>query len=214
MEPSAFSCRVLAAYAPLRVTMQRKRPCGDLSMLYNGCLKNLVSQSPNRNRIKGGIKRMDILRMTYEAIEKQEMVNFLRGEKEYMVEVSQYAPIAELPDVGKILSRGIYKAYKVNMYIKNEFEQALYSMLEMSDYDVYIVCLYLASQIFKEKNELSPFTIDKHGYLFKIKGEIEKRKASLQNGIVYPNGYENENAWNELKRLKDVFKEEYNLILF
>ena len=26
---------------------------------------------------------MDILRMTYEAIEKQEMVNFLRGEKEY-----------------------------------------------------------------------------------------------------------------------------------
>ncbi len=120
---------------------------------------------------------MNVLRMTYEAIEKQEMVNFLRGEKEYIVKVSQYAPIAELPDVGKILSRGIYKAYKVDMYIKNEFEQALYSMLEMSDYDVYIVCLYLASQLFKEKNELSPFAIDKQDFLFKIKGEIEKQKA-------------------------------------
>lgn len=162
----------------------------------------------------GGIERMDILQMTYEAIEKQEMVNFLRGEKQYMVEVSRYAPVAELPDVGKILSKGIYKAYKVNMNIKNEFEQALYLMLEMSDYDVYIVCLYLASQLFKEKNELSPFALDKQDFLFKIKGEIEKRKVSLQNGIVYPNGYKNENAWNELKRFKDVFKEEYNLILF
>lgn len=94
---------------------------------------------------------MDILQMTYEAIDNHEMINFLRGEKEYMVEMSQYAPVAELPDVGKILSRGIYKAYQDNAHIKNEFEQALYSMLEMSDYDVYIVCLYLASQFFKEK---------------------------------------------------------------
>lgn len=157
---------------------------------------------------------MDILQMTYEAIEKQEMINFLRGEKQYMVEVSQYAPVAELPDVGKILSRGIYKAYKVNVYIKNEFEQALYSMLEMSDYDVYIVCLYLASQLFKEKNKLSPFEIDKQDFITKLKEEIEKRKTSLQNGIVYPNGYHNKKAWEELKRFKDVFKEEYNMILF
>ena len=35
MEPSAFSWRILAAYAPLRATMQRKRACGDLSVLYD-----------------------------------------------------------------------------------------------------------------------------------------------------------------------------------
>lgn len=157
---------------------------------------------------------MDILQMTYEAIEKQEMINFLRGDKEYMVEVSQYAPVAELPDVGKILSRGIYKVYKININIKNEFEQALYSMLEMSDYDIYMVCLYLASQLFKEKNKLSPFEINKQDLLFKLKGEIEKRKTSLQNGIVYPNGYQNKKVWDELNRFKDLFKEEYNLILF
>lgn len=147
---------------------------------------------------------MDILQMTYEAIDNHEMINFLRGEKEYMVEMSQYAPVAELPDVGKILSRGIYKAYQDNAHIKNEFEQALYSMLEMSDYDVYIVCLYLASQFFKEKNKLAPFEIEKQLFLSKLKGEIEKRKTSLQNGIVYPNGFQNKKVWDEIKRLKCI----------
>lgn len=157
---------------------------------------------------------MDILQMTYEAIEKQEIIKFLRGENEYMIEASQYAPAAELPDVGKILSRGIYRAYKDNAYIKNELEHALASMLEMADYDVYIVCLYLASQLFKEKNKLSPFEMDKQNILKKLKGEIERRKASIQNGIIYPNGYQNEKAWDELERFKKVFKVEYNLVLF
>lgn len=157
---------------------------------------------------------MDILQMTYEAMNKHEMINFLRGEKEYMVEVSQYAPVAEVPDVGKILSRGIYKAYQDNVQIKSEFEQALHSMLEMSDYDVYIVCLYLASQLFKEKNELAPFKIDTQFFLLKLKAEMVKRKTTLQNGVVYPNGYQNKKVWDEIIRLKDVFREEYNLILF
>lgn len=157
---------------------------------------------------------MDILQMTYEAMNKHEMINFLRGEKEYMVEVSQYAPVAEVPDVGRILSRGIYKAYQDNVQIKSEFEQALHSMLEMSDYDVYIVCLYLASQLFKEKNELSPFKIDEQFLLSKLEAEIVKRKTTLQNGIVYPNGYQNKKVWDEITRLKNVFREEYNLILF
>lgn len=155
---------------------------------------------------------MDILQMTYRATEKHELIPFLRGEDEYMVEPSQYAPVAELPDVGKILSKGIYRAYKNNLYIKNEFEQALYLMLEMSDYDVYIVCHYLASQFFKEQNKLSPFEIEKQNLLFKLNREIEKRKTSLQNGVVYPNGYQNKKAWDELMHFKNVFKEEYHLI--
>lgn len=157
---------------------------------------------------------MDILQMTYEAMNKHEMINFLRGEKEYMVEVSQYAPVAEVPDVGKILSRGIYKAYQDNVQIKSEFEQALHSMLEMSDYDVYIVCLYLASQLFKEKNELAPFKIDTQFFLLKLKAEMVKRKTTLQNGVVFPNGCQNKKVWDEIIRLKNVFREEYNLILF
>ena len=38
LEPSALGWRTLTAYVPLRATMQRKRPCIDLSTLYNGSL--------------------------------------------------------------------------------------------------------------------------------------------------------------------------------
>lgn len=157
---------------------------------------------------------MDILCITYRSLEKKELINFLRGDKEYMVELSQYAPVAELPDTGKILSKGIYRVYKEDKHIKIEYEQALLSMLEMSDYDVYIVCIYLTSQLFKEKNALSPFVIEKQKILVKLKEEIEKRKTLIQNGIDYPNGYQNKKAWQELERFNNVCKEEYNLTLF
>ena len=54
---------------------------------------------------------MDIENMLLRAISKQEIISFLRGEGEYMVENSQYAPGAGLTDVGKVLSKGIYKIY-------------------------------------------------------------------------------------------------------
>lgn len=85
------------------------------------------------------------------------MIKFLCGEGEYMVETSQYAPEAELTDVGKVLSKGIYKLYRYNDNIEQKFEESLLKMLDMSDFDIYMVCLYLMSQMFKEKNGLSPF---------------------------------------------------------
>ena len=157
---------------------------------------------------------VDILQMISISLDKKELISFLRGSKGYLIEASQYAPTAELPDVGKILSRGIYKVYEEDKNIKNEYEQALFSMLKMTDYDVYIVCVYLASQMFKEKNKLSPFIISKQKILKELKVEIEKRKESIQLGVVYPSGYKNNKAWDELLRFKKIFKEEYDLVLF
>lgn len=157
---------------------------------------------------------MDILQMTYMSFEKKELISFLRGDKEYMVESSQYAPGAELTDVGKVLSRGIYKAYKEHNFIKKEYEQALLSMLHMTDFDVYIVCLYLISQLFKEKNDLSPFKMERKQILIKLKEEINKRELQIQIGILYPSGYQNKKAWEELERFNSVCKEEYELALF
>ena len=36
MEPSVLRHRILVPYVPLRATMQRKRACVDLYILYNG----------------------------------------------------------------------------------------------------------------------------------------------------------------------------------
>lgn len=157
---------------------------------------------------------MDIFKMTDIAMQNKQLINLLRGDDEYMIETSQYAPGAELTDVGKVLSRGIYKVYEQQMKIKKEYENSLMQMLDKTNFDVYLVCLYIVSQLFKEKNDLSPFILDKTYILDKLSNEISIRKKDIVGGIVYPSGYVNTKAWDELERFKIVCKEEYQIKLF
>lgn len=155
---------------------------------------------------------MDIENMLSSAIINNEMISFLRGEGKYMIEVSQYSPQAGLTDVGKVLSKGIYKVYRHNNNIKQEFERCLLQMLDMSDFDIYMVCLYLISQLFKEKNGLSPFVLSKDLILNRLTCRIDEREDYLKKGIAYPNGYVNTNAMTEIQRFRMVGKEEYNVL--
>ena len=98
---------------------------------------------------------MEYTEMLYEAIQKEELILFLKGEKEYNITPSQYTPAAEPTDVSKVLSKVIYKVYETDSSIKEEFEEALLIMLGETDYDVYVAVLYLMSELFKEKNGLS-----------------------------------------------------------
>lgn len=157
---------------------------------------------------------MDVLEMTNIAFERHEFINFLRGDGEYMIETSQYSPDAEITDVSKVLSRGIYKAYKFHNEIMNEYEKSLMLMLGKTDFDVYLVCVYLVNQLFKEWNGLSPCVIEKNFILEKLGKEMEKRKSTIKNGIIYPSGYKNLKAWEEIERFNMVCKEKYQVSLF
>lgn len=140
------------------------------------------------------------------------MIKFLCGEGDYMVETSQYAPEAELTDVGKVLSKGIYKLYRYNDNIEQKFEESLLKMLDMSDFDIYMVCLYLMSQMFKEKNGLSPFVLKKDVIIKNLSLRINERKNYIEKGITYPSGYINTRAMVEIQRFRMVSKEEYGII--
>lgn len=155
---------------------------------------------------------MSIEKKLLNAIEKKEIIKFLRGEGEYMVEASQYAPCAEVTDVGVVLSKGIYKVYANDNSIKQKFEESLLQMLDHSDFDVYLVCLYLISQLFKEKNGLSPFELSKNLIIEKLTTRLNERKKDIKSGIEYPNGYINTNAMEEIQSFRMVCKEEYSLL--
>lgn len=94
---------------------------------------------------------MDIIQMIYNAQAKNEFIDFLCGSEDYMVEPSQYAPGADITDVGKVLSKGVYKIYSIDNNIKKEYEESLLKMTNISDFHIYMVCNYLLSQLFKEK---------------------------------------------------------------
>lgn len=155
---------------------------------------------------------MNIEQMILKAIDNNEMIKFLRGEGEYLIETSQYTQEAELTDVGKILSKGIYIIYRYDKGIKLRFEEDLLKMIDMSDFDIYMVCIYLMSQLFKEKNGLSPFKLSKNIILRNLKLKISEREIYIKEGIKYPTGYVNDHAMEEIQRFRIVAKEEYNII--
>lgn len=155
---------------------------------------------------------MNIEQMILKAIDNNEMIKFLRGEGEYLIETSQYTQEAELTDVGKILSKGIYIIYRYDKSINLRFEEDLLKMIDMSDFDIYMVCIYLMSQLFKEKNGISPFKLSKNIILRNLKLKISEREIYIKEGIKYPTGYVNDHAMEEIERFRIVAKEEYNII--
>ena len=157
---------------------------------------------------------MEYTEMLYEAIQKEELILFLKGEKEYNITPSQYTPAAEPTDVSKVLSKVIYKVYETDSSIKEEFEETLLIMLGETDYDVYVAVLYIMSELFKEKNGLSPFNINISSILPKLKCEVLQREESFKEGIVYSNGFVSSKVWDNLERFNHVCKEEYGIELF
>ena len=159
---------------------------------------------------------MEIKQMLEEALQKGEFIEFLRGENGYMVEQSEFSPGAGVTDTSEILMEGIYEEYKENKEIKRIFEQGMLKMLDMTDFDVYMVTLYLLDYYFDITNDLWVFKLDNiQQILEKLKREIGKRKARIQKyGIEGPDNYDNIYAWEMLERFKFVFKRDYNIELF
>ena len=61
---------------------------------------------------------MDEKNKLTKAINNNEVLEFLKGEGEYLIESSQYSPEAGQVDIGKVLSKGVYQLYKENSSIK------------------------------------------------------------------------------------------------
>lgn len=156
---------------------------------------------------------MEIDKMLLKAISQEKTIEFLRGEGEYMIETSQYSPDACITDVSKVLSKGIYKVYESDTRIKGMFEDCLIKMIDISDFDIYMVCQYLLSQFFKEKNGIAPFILTQNLIVKKLKDRLKEREGYISEGIKYPSGCTNTKAKTEIERFRDVFKEEYNVVI-
>lgn len=157
---------------------------------------------------------MEYTDMLFNAIENKELILLLKGEGKYKLETSQYSPGTEPTDISKVLSKLVYKAYKIDSSVKEKIEEVLLFMLGQTDFDVYMVILYIMSQLFKEKNGLSPFKMNLSHILNRLNKEIPKRKDDFKKGILYPDGFLKKRAWDEIVRFNSICKKEYGVQLF
>lgn len=148
-----------------------------------------------------------------QAIQQEEIIPFLRGDNGYKIEMSQFVPAVVPTDTGKILSRAIYKLYERRPIVKQEFETALITMLDGTLFDIYVAVLYVMGQLFKEKNNISPFKLDFNTIIPKLQQKLRQSKDGFQGEVESPDSFAWSGLWNEIERFDKICNEEYKISL-
>lgn len=152
---------------------------------------------------------MEYEKIFIEAIDKGQIVNYLRGEWPYEIERSQYSSDVEPTDINRVIMRAVYESYKLRPEVKNIFQNALVKMLCGSVEDVYTAILYFDACLFAEKQNRAEFSLDINKLLPEIRKAIRQNKENLASEMEFPNGLVKKNAWNNIMYFNSNYIDEY-----
>jgi hypothetical protein len=129
------------------------------------------------------ISNEELLELTRQAFEKNEVSGFLCGEKGYSVMGNRDIPSNIPTDFGRILKFGIYKLYSEenSAYIIDAFKQAVFDLLKKST--THIWCAYCAcwAQIYSEQSLYAPFQCVDNILMTALRETLYKNEIKLKN---------------------------------
>lgn len=137
------------------------------------------------------------------AIEKNEVLQLLRGEKEYEVIVSEFSPDIFPTDITSVLVECFYKQIKKIENIEKIFTTGLEKLLLGDAGDVYIAVLYFDACIFQEERNKATFTLDRKIIAEKIRTALNEKKEQLQESVTYKNGMTKKNPWKNIENFNN-----------
>ena len=149
------------------------------------------------------------------AIEKNEVIQLLRGEGEYEVEVSRFTSDVFPTDINAVLVNCFYKQKENFIDIEGILYEAIKKLLEGTASDVYIAVLYFDACIFQEEKGTATFILEKNIIIKEMIKAISAQKNILQNEIVFCNGMNKQNAWKNIENFDKYYRKKYgfNIIL-
>ncbi|RGK38219.1 hypothetical protein DW172_17170 [Agathobacter rectalis] len=144
------------------------------------------------------------------AIEKNEVLQLLRGEKEYEVIVSEFSPDIFPTDITSVLVECFYKQIKKIENIEKIFTTGLEKLLLGDAGDVYIAVLYFDACIFQEERNKATFTLDRKIIAEKIRTALNEKKEQLQESVTYKNGMTKKNPWKNIENFNNYYCKKYD----
>lgn len=153
---------------------------------------------------------MNFDEMITEAIEKREVLELLRGEREYEVEVSRFTPDIFPTDINRILVNCFYKQVERIEKIDNIFIENLCKLLVSDAADVYTAILYFDACIFQEERGKATFKIEKESLACKIRSATNTHKQILQEEITFKNGMRKQNPWRNIQNFDNYYQKKYS----
>ena len=118
------------------------------------------------------------------AIEKNEVLQLLRGEKEYEVIVSEFSPDIFPTDITSVLVECFYKQIKKIENIEKIFTTGLEKLLLGDAGDVYIAVLYFDACIFQEERNKATFTLDRKIIAEKIRTALKRIHGKILKILI------------------------------
>ena len=139
-----------------------------------------------------------------EAIKRDEVVPFLRGDGAYRkIPASDFAGEDAPTDTWQVL-RDVYSAAEETPEAEKNFSDGLKILLEGSAGDVYLAILYLTRLALAEQGNRLPLKISLKELLAAAREKVGKHRDALSGEITFPNGFvkkaamEDIQGWNEV----------------
>ena len=142
-----------------------------------------------------------------QAIEKGELLQFLKGEGGYAFPDSHNGPgsASDYPTISTAFN-SLYMAERNNDYL-NAYYQCINTLLHGSIEDIFIAIQYIRNQFRLESKNRAAFVITNTAFLDNIRDIIESRKSELERLSATNSRYQN--AWEEIEDYNNSSAQQY-----
>lgn len=154
---------------------------------------------------------MDYDILIRKAIEKNEVLQLLRGEIEYEVAVSKFTSDVFPTDVNAVLVNCFYKQKEKIEDIENIFITTFKQLLLGDASDVYIAVLYFDTCIFQEERNKATFVLNKKELVNRIKSALALNENKLHESVMFSNGMTKQNPWKNIENFNKYYCKKYEI---
>lgn len=158
--------------------------------------------------IKKGTE-MDFNNLINKAIQKNEVIKLLRGEREYEIEVSKFTSDVFPTNINRVLVNCFYNQKEKIEDIDIIFKNALIELINGSAVDVYIAILYFDVCIFQEEMNKASFILEKETLAMEIQRSLKSKQDKLLDGIEFFNGMKKQNPWKNIENFNKYYSKIY-----
>lgn len=153
---------------------------------------------------------ISITDLIMDALAKNELDKFLRGDKPYSIKPNQWVAANVPTDWTVIIPQGIYEVYKHNssINIKKIFEDTLIKMIFDDLGNLYVALNIIYNQLLWEHDNRAVFKIDRKKIMPLLTKKLYEKKTELENDFRWLGSGEPKGLWSEVLRIDSILKDE------
>lgn len=158
----------------------------------------------------------EIKELFLQAVERNEIDKFLKGEGIYKVSLPHMVPVSIPTDWTTAIPDGVYEVFKEKpeLNINRQFEKAILSLIDKDIFNLYVSVYVIFEQLQNECRGEAPFKIDKGKVVPLLIKEIKAKQEDLKNDFRWTGANNREGLWGDFKRIDEILKEDTGEGLF